>query len=949
MVRQRSLRRSFARRLGVEALEPRNLLAIVPAMVVDLNTNGLGSGPSEFMVVGDQLHFVAGGEYDRTLYRYDGTHEPERLFRIGTTVTYGDRYLTGSFKLGGAMYFRSLSGELMKYDGVVVTPASDLYRSFAVEGEVDFGYTSVRFGDHDYFAGDDRGYQEYFLVPTGGEPQRVGFGRELWRTDGTTTELVADLVPGSDSGKPADFVVHDGALYFFARTPGDPQARSLWRYVGRRAYPLPGTARLDPFALTALGRDLYFFDLAEGGVDLMRFSGGAVTAVGKFSPPAEYNARYWRNVMPMVALGEALYFAANDGASGVEPWTYTGGPSPPTRVADLRPGAASSALWDLTVFRDAAYFIAYSEQAGWQMYRVDAAGWEPVTQYGPAGFVSGPFVEYQDALYFPASPDNDSDVELWRFDGQTLSQAANLATANVGSYPHSFTKFRNEVYFLAQGGVRTGDTQIWRYDGSEFHEVVNVIIPNRSIYAGGLTAAGDQLYFVNSGQVWTYDDVAIRPVSSVHTGNMLETYRPLVVYGDALYVNGVSRHEYHRIWKVEGTTAVPLTTVANYVVPANIPIETWDVVGDVVYFSNNGRWLRYDGAQVEDVTDRFPPGTDMSAAIQVEDKLYFSAYRPGSSCRTVWQGDLSGDNAVPLPSEPYPTCRDPRELTWSGGVLYFLGYQYELWRWDGGLLQRLPVIHGAAEEFLNDTPEFYSTLTSFAEAVYITGWRGEFDGSRGNELWTVVGDRVVMAADIEPGVKGSSPGGLTVIDGQMFFSATRSETGRELFTLKTVADGDLDGDGIVGLRDLVALQANVGHIPGSEYYWVEPPDCVGTVCPGHFPRPPATYQDGDLDGDGDVDRTDAAIWMRQYGVTSTPGAPRAAAGAGALVVRARPGLGTREDPAVAGKRSLIARRQSALASSGARNNKPSTVVLRASRLVADAVDMSMSDRRAILR
>jgi hypothetical protein len=53
--------------------------------------------------------------------------------------------------------------------------------------------------------------------------------------------------------------------------------------------------------------------------------------------------------------------------------------------------------------------------------------------------------------------------------------------------------------------------------------------------------------------------------------------------------------------------------------------------------------------------------------------------------------------------------------------------------------------------------------------------------------------------------------------------------------------GDLDGDGDVDLSDLAQLLANYGITEG------------------------ATYEDGDLDGDGDVDLSDLAGLLANYG------------------------------------------------------------------------------------
>ena len=55
--------------------------------------------------------------------------------------------------------------------------------------------------------------------------------------------------------------------------------------------------------------------------------------------------------------------------------------------------------------------------------------------------------------------------------------------------------------------------------------------------------------------------------------------------------------------------------------------------------------------------------------------------------------------------------------------------------------------------------------------------------------------------------------------------------------------GDLDGDGDIDLSDLAQLLANYGMTEG------------------------ATYEDGDLDGDGDVDLSDLAALLTVYGTT----------------------------------------------------------------------------------
>lgn len=119
------------------------------------------------------------------------------------------------------------------------------------------------------------------------------FGRELWATDGTSagTRRITDLAPGEFDGLPfgeerwASQLPGSPSTIVFAGT--EPQglsasARELWRLDGPQATPVlvkdirAGSAGSDPFDFVALGNRVFFFaDNGINGVELWSSDGTA--------------------------------------------------------------------------------------------------------------------------------------------------------------------------------------------------------------------------------------------------------------------------------------------------------------------------------------------------------------------------------------------------------------------------------------------------------------------------------------------------------------------------------------------------------------------------------------------------------------------------------------------------------------------------------------------------
>ena len=231
-------------------------------------------------------------------------------------------------------------------------------------------WNNGRLGDYLYFGADD-GVN----------------GSELWRTNGTTTELVQDINTGTSDSSPYYFTALGDYLYFNATDATHGQ--ELWRTNGTTTELVQdintGTGGADgsyPYYFTALGAYLYFnaYD-ATHGAELWRTNGTTTELVmdintGTGGADSSYPYGF-------AAFEDALYFRAYDGTHGYELWRTNG--TTTELVMDINTGtggADSSYPHGFTALGDYLYFLANDGTNG-NLWRVSAAG--TIQSASPAG------------------------------------------------------------------------------------------------------------------------------------------------------------------------------------------------------------------------------------------------------------------------------------------------------------------------------------------------------------------------------------------------------------------------------------------------------------------------------------------------------------------------------------------------------------------------------------
>ena len=319
-----------------------------------------GSAPRELTVAGGQLFFAAD----------DGIHgrEPWRLSGPGASpVLLGDIKEGAS---GSALSHFTAVGNTVFFSANDVAHGQELWKAVATDGGTGGGAVLVKnispldsipdelitFGGRLYFNADE------------GLPS----GRELWTSDGTAggTLLVKDIWKGLADSAPSELGAAGNRLFFTA--DDGVRGRELWTSDGtaagtRMVKELYAGANIPgPTGLVTSGTRVFFQRRQEdGGSDELWTSDGtdAGTLPLKRFRPMAVAEEGEELVSDRKGVGGTLYFAANDGVSGLELWKSDGTPEGTVQVMDIAPGAASSMPRGFTRVGLKLYFVAWDSGA----------------------------------------------------------------------------------------------------------------------------------------------------------------------------------------------------------------------------------------------------------------------------------------------------------------------------------------------------------------------------------------------------------------------------------------------------------------------------------------------------------------------------------------------------------------------------------------------------------
>ena len=330
--------------------------------VADIRSGANGSYPESFVVLNDELFFIARGQEGRELWKMNANEEVDQVVDIYKKGAAFDPRTNNIHVFNEELYFianhKEYGYELWKSDG---TSAGTVLVSETIPGPESLfsnGSMSVfrETGDYFYFHasnstswvsdGSDAGTrvlfegEDYSVLDVVGNKifariEDNDHGDELWVIDTALhrANLVKDIYPGSNSSFPIYLGIINGKILFKARD--DVHGRELWVSDGTEI----GTHLIKDIREGFWESDIrltnqinsYLYFLANDGINgeelwVSNGTASGTVMLGPIHPETDtydYKTPHPLNPLRFVEFNGALYFAAYDGIHGTELWKYT--------------------------------------------------------------------------------------------------------------------------------------------------------------------------------------------------------------------------------------------------------------------------------------------------------------------------------------------------------------------------------------------------------------------------------------------------------------------------------------------------------------------------------------------------------------------------------------------------------------------------------------------------
>ena len=449
---------------------------------------------------------------------------------------------------------------------------------------------------------------------------------------------------------------------------------------------------------------------------------------------------------------QSLFFAANDGRNGAELWITDGKQKGTELVADIQPGEGSSSPSDLLVQNNSLYMAADDGLRGRELWRYDlktdqAALVHDIRSGSRIGSNPSELTALNGNIIF-AAEGNSYGRELWSSDG-TKSGTKMMLDINPGtldSDPEDFSLLQGDLYFT--GNTYLYGRQILKLDGSGLNvtEIRGSLGEAKATEPDDLHASRDQLFFSAVTRIDPSDDSDNTTPSTGGTSDSGSDPGGFMVAADGIETKALDYIEdYNR--NIDSYREFDNPEFLNFA-------RFWaDALATSILVENN------DASLAEDWNQYYQPLSDQSLSTSLPIRIPEGIPSTAASRST----DSSPDGSTSIPSEDDNQNSLGRELWISNGKAK-----------GNTLLKDINPGEGSSD------PKGFVTVGT---KTYFSANDGEF----GEELWISDGTQsgTYMLSDINKGSKDSSPRSITEVDGVVYFSAKSENHGRELWRIGT--------------------------------------------------------------------------------------------------------------------------------------------------------------------
>ncbi len=555
-------------------------------------------------------------------------------------------------------------------------------------------------------------------------------GNELWKTDGVTASLVKDIEPGASSSVPFVFKpVDGGGIYFTADT-------------------------------SAHGRELWFSDGTESGTVLVKdINPGTSPGITSLAPNNFY----------VIPGSSYIFFAADDGTNGIEPWISDGTSGGTQLYSNLNTGSASSNPSNFFNVGGYLFFSAETNSTGREPFIAFGGSAGVLSDIAPGANSSNPYVfilnSAENKVLFNAAS-NAAGNELWQTTVGTTSLVKDIVPGTNGGFFSSFTKLPSATVF-AHVDVTSGSpvSKIMKSDGTESGTTT---VKDLNCIPGGIFSVAYPQYF-SKGSVtnnklvfpclegtsfdqalmepWVTDgteagtrmiaDIFPGPRGSYLSGTIVGTERTIIPANDGR--RGIE------LWSTDGST---ISRIADYN-PGEASAYDFDYYG---FFFVLGGDAPYN-----------------STVLPLrKGRRVFGVYTNGTSLTELYD---DSNTSITAPSEP-------QEFTPLGDSFIFAARDSKL--------GREPIISNGKKRGTKVLKNiFKSGDSSPASFVSIPDDRAVFiaDSPKyGAELWLTDGVTTKMIKDVGPNeLFGAHLNFKKLLKGKMYFRGDDGTTGSELW------------------------------------------------------------------------------------------------------------------------------------------------------------------------